>query len=82
MNRVFLRMFCMGASFFALSVPAFAATPTLDDIRITTSTLMPILDSIKDNFKVVLPVIIIVISVRVGAWFLPILVSTVAGSKR
>ena len=46
---------------------------TLNDVRITTAVLAPLLDAAKDAFMMVLPYLLTFVGVKLAAWLLPVL---------
>ena len=46
---------------------------TLNDVRITTAVLAPLLDASKDAFMMVLPYLLTFVGVKLAAWLLPVL---------
>lgn len=46
---------------------------TFDDILITTSTLSPLFDAVKDAFWTALPYLIAIYGIKLAIWVLPVL---------
>ena len=66
---------------FTTAIVLASSSLTLDDVRITTTMLMPMLDAVKSVFMMIWPYLLAVFALRAGAWLVPVIFRKIGQKK-